>query len=162
MDKYDSLNGKVALITGEGSGIGKASAVFLAKQGVKVCLVDLKEKSAEETKAAIEDNKGEASIVEADVSKPKELEVAFKETVNQYGRLDIVFANAGINGTVAPIEDLQPEEWDETLTTNFKSTFLTCKYAIPYLKENGGSIRISELSHSCQHYLPRCNKNAYR
>lgn len=137
------MKGKVALVTGGGSGIGKASAKFLAKQGVKVCLVDIKEDAAEETKATIEEVDGEACIVEANVSKPDELDKAFKETIKRYGRLDIVFANAGINGTVAPIEDLQPEEWDETITTNLKSTFLTCKFAIPHLKENGGSIIIT-------------------
>lgn len=140
MDKYTSLQGKVALVTGGGSGIGQASALFLAKQGVKVCLVDIKEEAAKETQKAIEAIDGEAFIVEADVSNPKEVFTAFEAVIDQYNRLDIVFANAGINGTVAPIEDLEPEEWDKTISTNLKSTFLTFKYAIPHLKQNGGSI----------------------
>ncbi|PYZ92196.1 3-oxoacyl-[acyl-carrier-protein] reductase [Salipaludibacillus keqinensis] len=140
MDHYSSLKDKVALVTGAGSGMGKASAIQLAKQGVKVCLVDLKKDHGKETKEEIESNGGEAIIIEADVSNPQELEHAFEKVIERFSKLDIVFANAGINGTMAPIEDLKPEEWDETLSTNLKSTFLTVKYAIPHLKHDGGSI----------------------
>lgn len=137
------LAGKVALITGASSGIGKAAAIRLAKEGAKVGLVDLKEKNAEAVKSEIEAMGGEAIITDTDISDPVRVKRSIEEIVSKWGRLDIVFANAGINGKVAPIEDITPEEWDQTLTTNLKSTFLTTKYAIPHMKEKGGSIIIT-------------------
>lgn len=141
MDK--TLNGQVALITGASSGIGRASAVKLAEQGAKIALVDLKEERSEKVKKTIESLGGEALVTDTDISDPKRLEKSVEEIIAKWGRLDIVFANAGINGTVAPIEDITPEEWDQTLTTNLKSTFLTIKYAVPHMKKAGGSIVIT-------------------
>lgn len=137
------LNGKVAFITGASSGIGRAAAIRLAEEGAKVALVDVKAENGEEVKGIIEEKGGSAITLECDVSKPDQVETAFKKALDEYGRLDIVFANAGINGVIAPIETLAPEDWDETITTNLKGTFLTVKYAIPYLKEQGGSIIIT-------------------
>ena len=138
-----TLSGRVALVTGASSGIGKAAAVRLAKAGVKVGLVDLKEENAETTKQEVEAVGGEAIITDTDVSDPKRVEDSVKQVIDKWGRLDIVFANAGINGKVTPIEELTPDEWDQTQTTNLKSTFMTVKYAIPHMKKNGGSIIIT-------------------
>jgi NAD(P)-dependent dehydrogenase (short-subunit alcohol dehydrogenase family) len=138
-----TLNGKVALITGASSGIGKAASIRLAEEGAKIALVDVKEEFAKEVKDQIESAGGEAIIIETDVSVPLQVEEAFQKVSSKWGRLDIVFANAGINGVVAPIEDLTPEEWDTTISTNLKGTFLTVKYAVPLLKEEGGSIIIT-------------------
>lgn len=140
MDKYTSLQGKAALVTGGGSGMGKAAALQLAQQGVKVCLVDIEEDDCETTKKEIEDNGGEAITAAADTSDGDQVEKAYKKALDAFGRLDIVYANAGINGAVSPIEDLTSEEWDQTLQINLKGTFHTVKYAIPHMKENGGSI----------------------
>jgi len=140
---YDSLNNKVALITGAASGIGRATAIALAKEGAKIVLVDLNDNRAEETVEQIKQMGGQCIFVDTDVADPKRVERAIQEAIKQFHSIDIVFANAGINGTVAPIEDLTPENWDETLTTNLKSTFLTMKYAIPHMKKNGGSIIIT-------------------
>lgn len=82
-------------------------------------------------------------IVEADVKDPEQVQGAINAIVDHFGQLDFVFANAGINGKVAPIEDITPGEWDQTLETNLKGTFLTVKYSIPHLKERGGSIVIT-------------------
>jgi NAD(P)-dependent dehydrogenase (short-subunit alcohol dehydrogenase family) len=79
----------------------------------------------------------------ADISQPGEMESAVQQMVDRWGRIDIVFANAGINGVWASLEDLKPEEWDETLNVNVKGTFLTIKYAVPYLKKHGGSIIVT-------------------
>ncbi|MCP3028605.1 SDR family NAD(P)-dependent oxidoreductase [Halobacillus sp. A5] len=141
MDK--SLEGKVALVTGGGSGIGKASAVQLAKEGARVALADIKEDDAQETKEEIEAFGGEALIIETDVSREEDIERCYKQLIDRFGRLDIIFANAGVNGKITPIEDMAVEEWQQTIDTNLKSTFLTVKHAIPHMKEEGGSIIIT-------------------
>ncbi|WP_139070151.1 SDR family oxidoreductase [Bacillus sp. FJAT-27225] len=137
------LDGKVAFVTGASSGIGRAAAIKLASEGAKVALIDVKEENAEEVKAIIEQKGSSAIIAECDVANPDDVQQAYKQTVEAFGRLDIVFANAGINGVIAPIEDLEADDWDETITTNLRGTFLTVKYAIPYMKERGGSMIIT-------------------
>jgi len=137
------LAGKVAFITGASSGIGKAAAIKLAQEGAKIALIDIKEENAQEVKDIIEGNGGSAQIIECDISKPEEVEQSYQHVMDAWGRVDIVFANAGINGVIAPIEDLSPEDWDTTITTNLKGTFLTVKYAIPHMKNSGGSMIIT-------------------
>lgn len=138
-----NLSGKVAIITGAGSGIGKASAVKLAEAGAKVGLVDIKEENMKEVKQQIEKNGGQALMVEADVSNPEEIEKAVTKVADQWSRLDFVFANAGMNGKLSPIEDFEPVDWNNTITNNLQSTFLTVKYAIPHMKDRGGSMVIT-------------------
>ena len=137
------LQGQVAFITGAGSGIGRAAAVKLAENGAKIALVDLHPENCKEVKQLVEDNGSEALILEANVSSPEEMKMSYNNVVEKWGRLDIVFANAGINGVVAPIEDLSPEDWDLTISNNLRSTFLTIKYAIPHMKNSGGSVIIT-------------------
>jgi len=137
------LQGQVAFMTGAGSGIGKAAALKLAENGAKVALVDLHKENIEEVKSQIEKSGSEALVLEANVSSPKEVENSYKQLMHHWGRVDLVFANAGINGIVTPIEDLDPKEWELTLSNNLTSTFLTVKYAIPHMKANGGSIIIT-------------------
>ena len=139
----DRLKGKTAIITGGSSGIGRATAIAFAKQGAKVCLMDIKEENAQKVKEEIENLGGEAFVTDVDLADPVRVEEGIKEVENKWGRLDIVFANGGINGVLAPIEDLTPEEWDSTIHTNLKGTFHTVKYAIPLLKKQGGSIVIT-------------------
>jgi NAD(P)-dependent dehydrogenase (short-subunit alcohol dehydrogenase family) len=137
------LTDKVALVTGAGSGIAKAAAKLFAKEGAKVAALGRTKDELEETVAEIQKNHGEAIPVIADISQPEEMQQAIQEIINNWGRLDIVFANAGINGVWAPIEELTPEEWDKTININLKGTFLTVKYAVPYLKKQGGSVIIT-------------------
>lgn len=137
------LIGKVALITGAGSGIGKAAAVLLAKEGAKIGALG---RTDDELKAVVSDIQatgGEAMILKADISQPEQMQQAVEQLVNQWGRLDIVFANAGINGVWASLEDLTPQEWDKTIDVNLKGTFLTVKYAVPHLKKQGGSVIVT-------------------
>jgi NAD(P)-dependent dehydrogenase (short-subunit alcohol dehydrogenase family) len=135
--------GKVALITGASSGIGQATAQCLARAGAQIAAVDRSPESSQETIAEIQQNGGKAISVIADVSKAEEVKRAIEEVISQFGRIDVVFANAGINGTWAPIEDLTPDEWQQTLDVNLTGTFLTVKYAMPYLKQQGGSVIIN-------------------
>jgi NAD(P)-dependent dehydrogenase (short-subunit alcohol dehydrogenase family) len=136
------LTGKVALVTGAGSGIGRAAAITLAREGAKAGVLGRTQKQIEETVATIESNGGEALALLADVSQPAQMEHAVEELVARWQRLDIVFSNAGINGVWAPIEELTPEEWDQTLNINLKGAFLTLKYTVPYLKRQGGAVVI--------------------
>ena len=133
----------MALITGAGSGIGKATALLFARQGARVAALGKAEDELQQTADEIRQNGGDALILAADISRPEAMQQALQTIEQQYGRLDIVFANAGINGVWAPLEELEPDEWDRTIDTNLKGTFLTVKYAIPLLKKQGGSIIIT-------------------
>lgn len=137
------LNGRVALVTGAGSGIGAAAAVRLARAGARVALVGRSREPLERVARQIRDAGGEARVAAADVAVVDEIRAAVDETVAEWGRLDVVFANAGINGVWAPLDELEPEEWDRTLTTNLRGTFLTVKYAVPHLKQQGGAIVVT-------------------
>lgn len=138
-----SLDGKVAVVTGAGSGIGKAAARMLADNGVRLGLFDMDTSAVEQTAVEIKEAGGIAIGAAVDVSDSSQLKQAYKQMLDAFGRLDIVFANAGINGTLSAIEHLPEEDWDKTLGTNAKGTFLTVKLAIPHMKERGGSIIIT-------------------
>lgn len=133
------LTGKVALVTGAGSGIGQAAAELMAKEGAKVGLLGRTEDELQETQTQIKDSGGTAMPVVADISQPEQMQQATQKVVDQWGRLDIVFANAGINGVWASLEELTPEEWNKTININLTGTFLTVKYAVPFLKRQPGS-----------------------
>lgn len=137
------LEGKVALITGAGEGIGRASALLMAQEGATVAALGRTERNTQETVHTIQQAGGEAMALVADVSQPEQMQQAVQQIIDRWGRLDIVFANAGINGVWAPLEELTPEEWDRTLDINLKGTFLTVKYAVPYLKRQGGSVIVT-------------------
>ncbi|WP_211745825.1 SDR family NAD(P)-dependent oxidoreductase [Paenibacillus sp. Marseille-Q4541] len=137
--------GKTAIVTGAGSGIGKAAALKLAKEGANVALFDLIDHRTDETEQQIKRlNTGKVVSYDVDISDPKRVEKAVKDTVAEFGGIDIIFANAGINGVVAPIEDIDVEDWHNTMTTNLGGTFFTVKFALPHMKKrNGGSIIIT-------------------
>lgn len=137
------LTKKVALVTGASSGIGKATARLFAQEGAKVAVLGRTEKDTKQTAEEFTRLGYEAMPIIADVSQPQHMEQAVKKIMEQWGRLDIVFANAGINGVWASVEELTPEEWDQTLSINLKGTFLTVKYTVPPLKKRGGSIIIT-------------------
>ncbi|BFH63733.1 MULTISPECIES: SDR family oxidoreductase [Paenibacillus] len=136
--------GKTAIITGAGSGIGKAAAVKMATEGANVALFDLLDDRTEQTEAEINAIRpGAARAFDVDTSDAARVEKAVLETAELFGTVDVVFANAGINGVLSPIEDMKLEDWQHTLSVNLNGTFLTVKYAIPHLKKRGGSIIIT-------------------
>jgi NAD(P)-dependent dehydrogenase (short-subunit alcohol dehydrogenase family) len=137
------LEGKVALVTGGGSGIGEASAKLMAKEGARVGVLGRTESELRKVCEEIKSEGGKALPLVSDISKPDQIQRAVEEIISEWDRLDIVFANAGINGVWAPLEKLETEEWDKTLQVNLKGTFLTVKYALPFLKKRGGSIIVT-------------------
>jgi NAD(P)-dependent dehydrogenase (short-subunit alcohol dehydrogenase family) len=143
MEKHMQLAEKVALITGAGSGIAKATSLLFASEGAKVAALGRSDDELKQTVEEIQAKGGEAIPVVADISQPDQMQQAIQKIEQQWGRLDIVFANAGINGVWASLEELTPEDWDKTLNINLKGTFLTVKYAVPLLKQHGGSVIIT-------------------
>ena len=146
------LEGKVAIVTGAGSsgdgiGNGKATAILFAREGAKVLLVDVVEDRAEETLAAVQAEKGEAAVFQADVTSADDCSRMVEAAMERYGRVDILDNNVGISqrGTVV---DVSEEEWDRVMTVNLKSMVLTSKAAIPRMIESGGGsiINISSIT----------------
>ncbi len=132
------LTGKVALVTGGGSGIGEAACLTLARAGAAVAVVDLREERARAVVDQIVAAGGQGLALVADVGVEEAVGAAVRRTVEEFGGLQLVFANAGINGMQAPIEELTLDEWHATITTNLTSTFLTVKHSIPHLRAAGG------------------------
>ena len=132
------LQGKVALVTGAGSGIGRAAAVLFAREGARVGVLSRTEDEIQATVHEIEQSGGQAIPLPANISDALQTQRAVEELIGAYGKLDVVFANAGINGVWAPIDELQPEEWDATINTNLRGTYLTIHYSVPHLKKAGG------------------------
>ena len=138
----NSLQGKVAFVTGVGSGIGQATAEYLAASGVRVAGLTTKLDEAKATAQRIKERGGEAIPLQGDISSNSDMELAVRTIEKQWGQLDIVVANAGINGVWASLEDLSEEDWQKTLDVNLKGTFLTVKHALPMLKKRGGAVVI--------------------
>ncbi|MDQ0300042.1 NAD(P)-dependent dehydrogenase (short-subunit alcohol dehydrogenase family) [Salibacterium salarium] len=136
-----SLSNKTVIITGSASGIGKATALQIAAAGANVALIDIQD--SKQTADEIINNNGSVITFKTDVTDAQQMKEAFSQTAEKWGKIDGVFSNAGMNGKVTPIEDFEPSDWDHTLAVNLKSSFLSTKYAIPYMKETGGSIIIT-------------------
>jgi NAD(P)-dependent dehydrogenase (short-subunit alcohol dehydrogenase family) len=137
------LADKVALVTGGGEGIGKATAQLFAREGARVAVLGHSAGNVEEAVSKIQRAGGDAMALVADVAQADQMQAAIKQIADKWGRLDIVFANAGINGMWAPLEELTPDDWQRTIQTNLTGTFLTVKYVVPYLKKQGGSVIIT-------------------
>ncbi len=135
------FNGKVALVTGGGSGIGRATAVAFAQHGAKVVVVDVDEVAGEETAAMARAANTDVLFVRADVSQRADVEAMVRAAVNQYGRLDIAHNNAGIAGAQAPLADYPEEDWDRVIDVNLKGVWLCMKYELrQMLRQGGGAI----------------------
>lgn len=133
---------KVALVTGAGSGIGKATALALARHGASVGLLSRTSEEVEAVAGEIRRQGGAALALAADIADEASMREAVDALAGTFGGLDIVVANAGINGVWAPIDDLKPTEWDETIAVNLRGTYLTLHLAVPYLKKAGEGVII--------------------
>ena len=141
------LKDKVALITGGSNGIGRASAILFAREGAKVVLADIDEKGAGLAVEEIRKAGNEASFVFADISKAADCEAMVRFTEDTYGKLNILFNNAGImDSNDDNAETTSEATWDRTMNINVKGVFLGCKYGIPALKRAGGGSVINTAS----------------
>jgi NAD(P)-dependent dehydrogenase (short-subunit alcohol dehydrogenase family) len=134
---------RIAMVTGAGSGIGKASAMALARAGYKVVLAGRKRETLDEVAAAIKAAGGEGFPVPADVGDPKSVDALFAATKAKYGRLDVIFNNAGINAPAVPIEDLPFDDWQKVVAANLTGVFLCVQAAFRLMKDQdprGGRI----------------------
>jgi NAD(P)-dependent dehydrogenase (short-subunit alcohol dehydrogenase family) len=136
-------SGTYALVTGAGSGIGEATALKLAAEGAKVAVVGHSRDSAERTAARIADAGGSAFPLAAELADPRQVSALFDGIARRWPRLDVLVANAGINGVWAPLDELSVEEWNHTIEVNLTGTFLTVKYALPLLRIAGGAVVIT-------------------
>ena len=140
------LPNKVALITGAASGIGRASAVLFAKEGAKIVVADIDEAGGRQTVDLIAREGGSAVFVKADVTKAGDVERMIKASVDRFGKLDILFNNAGVGTAFTPLEQVDEALWDRVMAINVKSIFLGCKYAAPVMKAQGGGVIINTAS----------------
>ena len=142
----NQFTGKVALVTGASSGIGKATALQYAREGAKVVVSDINEPEGNEVVEIITSNGGEALFVKADVANPEDCEHMVSKAAAAYGRLDIAFNNAGIGGETNPIGDMSIEAWNKVIAVNLSSVFYCMKYQIQQMLQNGGGAIINNSS----------------
>jgi NAD(P)-dependent dehydrogenase (short-subunit alcohol dehydrogenase family) len=134
------LENKVAIITGAGSGIGKATAELFAREGAKVVVSDIREKNGNSAVDEIIKNGGQAFFIKADSSKPEENEALVKQTIEKYGGLDIAVNNAGIGGPLANTGEYPIDGWQKVIDINLSGVFFGLRYQIPAMLNKGGSI----------------------
>ena len=137
--------GKVAIVTGAGKGIGRASAVAFADEGAAVTIADIDRAAGEETRQLIADKGGRALFVEGDIADESYVKRVVAETVAEFGGIDVLHNNAGVvrYGTVV---DQPVEDWDYQININLRATFLTCKYCIPEMRKRGGGAIVNTSS----------------
>ncbi len=142
------LDGKVSLITGAGSGIGRAAALLFSREGSRVMVADYAPSLGRETTEMIVQAGGSAAFVEADVSKAADIRKMVQAAVDSFGRIDVLFNNAGVPSPVARLADVHEDDWNRVLNINLTSVFLASKYTIPVMVERGGGVIIN--TSSCQ------------
>ena len=140
------IDGKVALVTGAGSGIGKAIAILYAKEGAKVVVNDISEENGNAVAEQIKANGGEALFIKADASNEKEVQNLVRKTVEKYGSLDIACNNAGIGGEQNLTGNYSIESWNQVIDINLNGVFFGCKYQLEQMEKNGGGVIVNMAS----------------
>lgn len=140
------LDGKVAVITGAGSGIGRETALLFAREGAKIVVADYASEAGEATVRQIGEKGGDALFIKTDVSQASDVERMVKATVEKYGRIDILYNNAGVLGEVAFVGDATEDDWDRLMSINLKGTFLCSKYAVREMIKGGGGVIVNTAS----------------
>lgn len=141
-----TLEGKIALVTGAGSGIGRAAALAFARAGATVVVADVVADGGKETVRLIEQAGGECLFVEGDVSNAADVQTIVQTAVDRYGRLDCAFNNAGIEGAQAPTAECTEDNWDRVIKINLKGAWLCMKYEIPVMLAQGGGAIVNAAS----------------
>lgn len=142
----ERLNGKIAVVTGGGSGIGRATALAFAREGAKVVVADVLVEGGEETVQHIQSAGGDASFIKTNVAEAGEVEAMVRQTVSTYGRLDCAFNNAGIAGAAARTADYTQAQWDRVIAINLTGVWLCMKYEIAQMQRQGGGAIVNTAS----------------
>lgn len=137
---------QIAVVTGAGSGMGRATSIKLAKEGKKLVLVDFNAQAAEETLNLIKQEQGEGVVVQADVSKNTDVERYVQAALDTYGRIDIFFNNAGVISKPNLLADTPEEEFDRVIAVNFKGVFLGLKHVLKVMEKQGSGVIINTAS----------------
>src|ERR687889_2340517 len=141
-----SYAGKVAFVTGAGSGIGRATALAFAREGASVVVSDISEQNVRETARMIEADGGRALAIRCDVTRAEDVEAALETTIATFGRLDVAFNNAGVEQAKKAMADITEEEWDRIIAINLRGVFLCMKHEIPLMVEQGGGAIVNTSS----------------
>ena len=142
----DRLKGKVALVTGGGSGMGRASCLLFAREGATVAVVDRADEAGEGTVRLIADEGGDASFIHADVADAADVERMVETTVQTYGRLDVLFNNAGIEGPSVDLLDYGEDDWARIIAVNLTAVYRAMRAAIPHMISQGGGVILTTAS----------------
>ena len=144
----DRLKNKTAIVTGAGTGIGKAIAKMFAAEGARVCLCGRTEDTLNQTAVEIRQARGEALVLACDVTDSAQVKNLVRQTISTFGTLNVLVNNAGARGSISTIEDLTEAEWQRTFDIDAKGTWLCSKFAIPEMRKSGGGsiIMISSVS----------------
>lgn len=132
------LKDKVAVVSGSGSGIGRAVAEAYAREGAKVVVTDINQEHGHQTVGAIKSAGGEASFIKCDSSRANDNKQLVEAIVERYGRLDIACNNAGMGGPAKPTAEYEPEDWDKVIALNLNGVFYACRYQLEQMQKNGG------------------------
>lgn len=141
-----TFTGKVAFVTGAGSGIGRTTALAFAREGANVVVADIAEQNIQDTTRLIEEIGGRALGVTCDVTRTEDVTAALAKTIETFGRLDVAFNNAGVEQKTAPIAELEEAEWDRIINIDLRGVFLCMKYEIPLMLEQGGGAIVNNSS----------------